>query len=57
VNPLDSTKRDLAAKPMLWPYPRIYVRQLFLRLSGFGGPATAFPPLKFKHKMAYSWGK
>jgi hypothetical protein len=47
----------LAAKPLLLPYPRMYVRQLFLRLSGFGGPATAFPPLKFKHKMAYSWGK
>jgi hypothetical protein len=23
----------------------------------FGGSATAFPPLKFQHKMAYSLGK
>jgi hypothetical protein len=28
VNLLDSTKRHLAAKPMLLPYPRMYVRRL-----------------------------
>jgi hypothetical protein len=51
VNPLDSTKRHLAAKPLLLPYPRMYVRRLFLRFSAFAGPATAIPPLKFQHKM------
>jgi hypothetical protein len=52
-----SAAHALAAKQLLLPYPRIYVRRLFLRFTGFGGPATAFPHVKFQHKMAYSWGK
>jgi len=36
----------LAALPLLLLYPRIYVRRLFLRFTGFGGPATAFPACK-----------
>jgi hypothetical protein len=50
VNLLDSTKRHLAAKPMLLPYPRMYVRRLFLRFTGFGGTATTFPYVKFSTK-------
>jgi len=42
---------------MLLPYPRMYVRRLFLKFSAFGGPATAIPHVKFQQKMAYSLGK
>jgi hypothetical protein len=52
-----SAAHALAAKPLLLIFPRMYVRQSFLKFSGFGSPATAFPPLNFQHKMAYSWGK
>ena len=34
--------------------PSHYVRRLF---TAFGGPATAFPHVKFQQKMAYSLGK
>jgi hypothetical protein len=38
--------KAVAARPLLLPYPRNYVRRLFLRFSAFGGSATAF--LAFK---------
>jgi len=41
-----SPAHALAAKQLLLIYPRIYVRQLFLRFTGFGGPATAFSACK-----------
>jgi hypothetical protein len=41
-----SAAHALAAQPLLLPYPRIYVRQLLLRFTGFGGPAAAFHAFK-----------
>jgi hypothetical protein len=41
-----STAHALAAKPLLFIFPRMYVRRLFLIFTGFGGPATAFSACK-----------
>jgi hypothetical protein len=41
-----STAHALTAKPLLFIFPRMYVRRLFLIFTGFGGPATAFSACK-----------